>query len=72
MLPVAARGTDVSWDYLKSVLAAAGADGAISIQRTPSSTSAVTQTQPPLLAWAVWENFQAANSMCAHSKCQTE
>lgn len=56
-------GHNIGWEYLKSVLDAAGPDGAISIERTPTSVGTkVTQTQPPLLAWAVWENFLVANT----------
>lgn len=56
-------GFHIGWDYLKSVLDAAAPDGAIAIERTPTSVGTkVTQTQPPLLAWAVWENFLAANA----------
>jgi len=55
-------GHQVGWEYIKSVLDAAGPDGAISIERTPASVGTkVTQTQPPLLAWAVWENYVVAN-----------
>lgn len=52
----------LGWDYLEAVLAAAAPDGAIAIERTPDTAGggSVDQTQPPLLAWAVWENQQAA------------
>ena len=50
----------LGWDYLHSVLAAASADGAISIMRTPKTAGAsVDETQPPLLTWAVVENWKA-------------
>eukprot|EP00947_MAST-08B_sp_MAST-8B-sp1_P004599 g4599.t1 len=54
-------GPTLAYEYLKSVLDAAGPDGAIAIERTPTSVGTkVTQTQPPLLAWAVRENYEAA------------
>ena len=50
----------LSWDFLKSVLDTQTADGMIPIQMTagrgPSWASAI---QPPILAWGVWENYQA-------------
>ena len=50
----------LSWDFLKSVLDTQTADGMIPIQMTagrgPSWPSAI---QPPILAWGVWENYQA-------------
>lgn len=52
---------NLAWDYLQAVLAAAGPDGAIAIERTPATAGgAVNQTQPPLLTWAVAENWRAA------------
>jgi hypothetical protein len=51
----------LGWEYLASVLAAAAADGAIAIERTPTTAGTkVDQTQPPLLVWAVYENWRAA------------
>ena len=50
----------LSWDFLKSVLDTQTADGMIPIQMTadrgPSWPGAI---QPPILAWGVWENYQA-------------
>ncbi len=50
----------LSWDFLKSVLDTQTADGMIPIQMTahqgPSWPSAI---QPPILAWGVWENYEA-------------
>ena len=52
------QSVTVSFEYLQSVLAAAGSDGAISIERTPDNTGTqVDQTQPPLLAWATADNY---------------
>ena len=52
------QSVTVSFEYLHSVLAAAAADGAISIERTPDNTGTqVDQTQPPLLAWATADNY---------------
>ena len=47
----------LAWDYVKAVLAAqSNATGAVAIERRPDRTSAaVSETQPPLLAWAVWD-----------------
>ena len=51
----------LGWEYVASVLAAAAPDGAIAIERTPASAgAAVDQTQPPLLVWAVHENWRRA------------
>ena len=51
----------LGWEYVASVLAAAAPDGAIAIERTPTSAgAAVDQTQPPLLSWAVHENWKRA------------
>ena len=50
----------LSWDFLKSVLDTQTADGMIPIQMTASSgPSWPTAIQPPLVAWGVWENYQA-------------
>jgi glycogen debranching enzyme len=48
----------LAWHFLKSVLDTQGEDGMIAHQTGPSGwRSAITQ--PPLLAWGVWENYQA-------------
>jgi glycogen debranching enzyme len=48
----------LAWRLLKSVLDTQGEDGMIAHQSRPSGwRSAITQ--PPLLAWGVWENYQA-------------
>ena len=64
-------GHTIGWEYLKSVLDAAGPNGAISIQRTPTSGGTkVDQTQPPLLSWAVWQNYKAGKAACGkNSQC---
>ncbi|MBN1977071.1 MAG: hypothetical protein JW918_06685 [Anaerolineae bacterium] len=47
----------LAWRFLKSVLDTQGEDGMIAHQARPSGwRSAITQ--PPLLAWGVWENYQ--------------
>jgi glycogen debranching enzyme len=47
----------LAWHFLKSVLDTQGEDGMIAHQTRPSGwRSAITQ--PPLLAWGVWENYQ--------------
>jgi glycogen debranching enzyme len=47
----------LAWHFLKSVLDTQGKDGMISHHARPSGwRSAITQ--PPLLAWGVWENHQ--------------
>lgn len=63
MLPgdVAAAGDVPGFAYIKAVLDMAAPDGGIAIQRDPNSTPGpVSQTQPPLLAWAVWANYEKA------------
>jgi len=48
----------LSWEFLKSVLDTQRADGMIPHQTgVGGQRSAITQ--PPLLAWGVWENYQA-------------
>ena len=47
----------LAWHFLKSVLDTQGEDGMIAHQSRPSGwRSAITQ--PPLLAWGVWENYR--------------
>jgi hypothetical protein len=47
----------LSWEYLKTVLDQQSPDGMISHQFRPTGwRSAITQ--PPILAWGVWENYQ--------------
>jgi glycogen debranching enzyme len=47
-----------SWEFLQSMLAAQSDDGMIAHQvHVSGKTSAITQ--PPILAWGVWENYQA-------------
>jgi glycogen debranching enzyme len=48
----------VAWQYLKSVLDTQGPDGMIPHQAAASGARSPI-TQPPLLAWGVWENYQA-------------
>ena len=51
----------LGWDYIHAVLAAASPDGAVAIERTPTSAGqSVKQTQPPLLTWAVHTNWKAS------------
>ena len=51
----------LGWEYVAAVLDSAAPDGAIAIERTPTTSGGdVDQTQPPLLAWAVVENAKAA------------
>lgn len=51
----------LGWEYVAAVLDAAAPDGAIAIERSPTSAGGtVDQTQPPLLTWAVHENWHAA------------
>jgi len=58
--PHSISGPDLSWEYIESVLEGADEYGGIAIERTPANIgSKVNQTQPPLLAWAVWENYVA-------------
>ena len=50
----------LSWDLLKSVLDTQTADGMIPIQMTVSGSGRWPDViQPPILAWGVWENYQA-------------
>ena len=63
-------GDRVAWDYIKSVLLGADSTGAISIERTPNSVGTeVLQTQPPLLAWATAENYQACSARAGGAEC---
>ena len=65
MRPLARRQVDASlaWQLLESVLATARADGFLSIQMTPLTAAHDPHlTQPPLLAWGVWEVYQQAKS----------
>ncbi|MHB0859515.1 MAG: amylo-alpha-1,6-glucosidase [Anaerolineae bacterium] len=49
---------EVARDELQAVLDQQGVDGMISHQMSPTGKRS-TITQPPLLAWAVWENYRA-------------
>lgn len=51
----------LSWDFLKSVLDTQTADGMIPIQMTPHrGPNWPGAIQPPILAWGVWENYEAS------------
>ena len=64
-------GVEVSWEYLKAVLDAASPDGGIAIQRTPiTAGQKVKQTQPPLLSYSVWHNYQALIHTTCYDKMQ--
>ena len=56
----ASYGHTLGWEYLQSVLLGADAAGGIAIEHARSIGKEVKQTQPPLLAWAVHENYLAA------------
>mmetsp|Transcript_39838 Transcript_39838/g.70038 ORF Transcript_39838/g.70038 Transcript_39838/m.70038 type:complete len:694 (+) Transcript_39838:83-2164(+) len=65
--PSPTSGVTLGWESLKSFLASADSAGGDAIMRTPqdddevyTNGKEVHQTQPPLLAWAVWENYLAA------------
>ena len=49
---------EVGWDDLKSMLDTQDPDGAIWHQASVDGRKS-SVTQPPLLAWGVWENYQA-------------
>ena len=51
----------VSWQLLKSVLATQQPDGMIPHQTSVAGRSS-SISQPPLLAWGVWQNFQATEN----------
>jgi hypothetical protein len=59
--------TDIAWEYLKSVLDGAdNSTGAIAIERSPTDGgSPVDETQPPVLSWAVLDNFNLAQKTAA-------
>lgn len=48
---------DVAWQFLKSMLDAQDDDGMIPHQVRPNGWKSEI-TQPPILAWGVWENYQ--------------
>jgi hypothetical protein len=48
----------VAWAYLRSVLDTQQPDGMVPHQTGPNGRSSAI-TQPPLLAWGVWENYRA-------------
>lgn len=48
---------ELSWEYLKTILDRQSEDGMISHQFKPNGWSS-TITQPPILAWGIWENYQ--------------
>lgn len=58
----------IGWEFVKSMLSVQDANGFVPIQRSPSggeesqltrsSRDADKQTQPPLLTWAVMENYR--------------
>ena len=69
LLPGKNLGHELGWEYVQSVLLGADSTGAIAIERTPDSIGEkVTQTQPPLLVWAVHENWLQAVSAGAHEE----
>ncbi|MBI4978111.1 MAG: hypothetical protein HZC28_11545 [Spirochaetes bacterium] len=47
---------DLSWQFIKSVLEAQREDGFVSHQMRPTGWRSEI-TQPPILAWGVWENY---------------
>ena len=49
---------DKAWLLLKSVLDMQQPDGMIPIQGSAEGWCAAGMTQPPLLAWGVWENYR--------------
>lgn len=56
-------GVDVGFDYVAAVLDEQRSDGYVAIRRDPNRdarSSKADQTQPPLLAWATWQNYAAA------------
>eukprot|EP00937_MAST-01D_sp_MAST-1D-sp2_P000079 g79.t1 len=66
----------LGWEFVQSMLSVQAASGAVPIERSPLGLAAggagqplvtelglgidTTQTQPPLLAWAIWENYELA------------
>lgn len=49
---------NLAWLFLKSVLEMQSFDGMIPIQGSPEGARAANMTQPPLLAWGIWRNYQ--------------
>ncbi|MEK6795677.1 MAG: trehalase family glycosidase, partial [Spirochaetota bacterium] len=56
----------LAWDYLRSVLAMQANDGFIPHQMRPDGWRSKI-TQPPILAWGVWENYQRTKDKSALS-----
>ena len=57
-------GDSVGWQYLDALISGADAKtGKIPITRKPNEAAGhegIHETQPPILAWAAWDNFEAA------------
>jgi hypothetical protein len=58
-LAMSALDPEMAWQHLKSVLDFGQPDGRISITVRVDGALASDLTQPPVLAWAVWHNYQA-------------
>ncbi|KAH3761998.1 FAD-dependent oxidoreductase [Pelomyxa schiedti] len=54
---------DISWQFLQSVLSKQLADGKILCEMDFDGISNIEDTQPPLLSWAVWENYQVTKNI---------
>lgn len=52
----------LAWYFLKSVLDMQADDGMIPISGSAEGIRAQNMTQPPLLAWGVWVNYQATGN----------
>jgi len=52
----------LAWYFLKSVLDMQAENGMIPISGTPEGVRATIFTQPPLLAWGVWVNYQTTKN----------
>jgi glycogen debranching enzyme len=57
-LAMNALSPELSWEFLESVLDTQRADGMIPHQANVNGRRSAI-TQPPLLAWGVWENYRA-------------
>ncbi|EDQ93016.1 uncharacterized protein MONBRDRAFT_5220 [Monosiga brevicollis MX1] len=54
---------DLAWDFMQALLEVQTSDGRLPIQYNPWDDQTLTLTQPPLAAWAIWDNYQRTNNL---------
>lgn len=67
--PTPTTGVTLGWESVRSFLGTADSEGGSAWEILPTALhQKVDQTQPPLLAWAVWENYLAAKEAGVETK----